>query len=546
MASKFSKENEEFEFTWRIENYSLLQQARGSCLDSPSFTMGILNKTKWHLSFYPKGKSDDFITCDIYRETDTGSGSLSINSQFSILLAEGIAKHEFKEESNTYSPKRSTSHKLMEITTLLEQKHLLVPRDNLTIQCRMWLSDPGIPSIVPTPAIKALVACLCDDKNENNSDLPDVMYMTTGAEVMDLKKKLYPYLNKCSARTHLGIERMSFVWPIKNFSSLKVNQKFSVPLQSASKKIPSFILTVTLVQDDIQIKINKIIEKGMGTIFMNCRLAVLDHNGREHTFSEKEHNFGSPSSNEEWIFPSFFTKSKMIEQYPMCLPNDILSLQCNFNISAGDTVSVIEESHFISLACDESTKQSEIGSLQEDINALYLDKKLFDVNLRIGDKTLPAHKAVLGSRSPVFRAMFDHDTKEKNSNVVDIPDVDLNTLARMLTFIYSDDIDKLNPDRAMKLYSAADKYQIDSLRKKCSEYLESNMTSKNVYKILVLANIHQDKRLRNSAEEFLFKPPYEAMLSVEFEAFIDNHIHLARETLRKWINKIKSEMALEI
>ncbi|GFW69991.1 protein roadkill [Trichonephila clavipes] len=546
MACKYFKENEEFTFTWRLENYSLLQQARGHCLDSPSFTMGILGKTKWHLSFYPRGKSDDFITCDIYRENDSGSSPLAINTQFSFLLAEGISKHELKVENNTYSKQTSTSHKLMKRTALLQQKHLLSPRDILTIQCRMWVNNPGIPSVVPTPAIKALVACLYDDNDEINSKLPDVMYTTTGTEVMDLKKKLYPYLNECSVRTRLGTERMSFVWPVKNFSSLKLNQKFSVPLQSASKKIPLFILILTLVNDDIQVGIHKVIENKTENIFMSCRLAVLDINGKEHIFSEQEHNFNSPSSNEEWNFPLFFTKSKIVEQKVLCLPNDILSLRCNFVISIGSEATVIEECNFVSLACDEYVVQGEIGSLKEDINTLFLEKKLFDVNLRVGDKTLPAHKTVLGSRSPVFKAMFEHDTKEKNSNIVDIPDVDFSTLSRMLTFIYSDNTGKLNSDHAIKLYSAADKYQIESLRKKCSEYLAANVTSKNVYGTLVLANMHQNDELRNAAEEFLFKPPFEAMFSVEFEAFIDNHVNLARETLRNWIQRIKTEMASEI
>ncbi|PRD34967.1 UNVERIFIED_CONTAM: rdx [Trichonephila clavipes] len=316
----------------------------------------------------------------------------------------------------------------------------------------MWLNNPGIPSVIPTPAIKALVNALNDDSDENDTKLPDVMYTTTGTEVMDLKK-LYPYLNECSVRTRLGNERMSFVWPVKNFSSLKLNQKCSVPLQSASKKIPLFILTLTLVNDDIQVGIHKVIEDKTENIFMNCRLAVLDINGKEHIFSEQEHNFNSPSSNEEWNFPLFFTKSKIVEQKVLCLPNDILSLQCKFVISIGSEATVIEEYNFVSLACDEYVVQGEIGSLKEDINTLFLEKKLFDVNLRIGDKTLPAHKAVLGSRSPVFKAMFEHDTKEKNSNIVDIPDVDFSTLSRMLTFIYSDNTGKLNSDHMPSSYT---------------------------------------------------------------------------------------------
>ncbi|GFR21295.1 speckle-type POZ protein B [Trichonephila clavata] len=229
----------------------------------------------------------------------------------------------------------------------------------------------------------------------------------------------------------------------------------------------------------------------------------------------------------------------MVEQKVLCLSNDILTLQCSFIISSGAEKTVIEECNFVSLACDECVVQSDNGSLKEGINTLFLEKKLFDVNLRVEEKTLPAHKTVLGSRSPVLKAMFEHDTQEKSSNIVDIPDIDFSTLLRMLTFLYSDNIDTLNSDHAIKLYSAADKYQIESSRKKCSEYLAANVTSKNVYGILVLANMHQNK-------ECCGRAPFQTLFSVEFEAFIGSHVDLARETLRNWIQRIKIEMASEI
>ncbi|GFR06142.1 hypothetical protein TNCT_622791 [Trichonephila clavata] len=78
---------------------------------------------------------------------------------------------------------------------------------------------------------------------------------------------------------------------------------------------------------------------------------------------------------------------------------------------------MIEECNFVSLACDECVVQSENGSLKEGINTLFLEKKLFDVNLRVEEKTLPAHKAVLGSRSPVLKAMFKHDAQEKRAAI---------------------------------------------------------------------------------------------------------------------------------
>ncbi|KAF8768445.1 Protein roadkill like protein [Argiope bruennichi] len=456
MVPETMKENEAFVFKWRIENYALCHLKRGSSLESPSFTMGILDKTKWHLCLYPRGKSDDFVVCDLCRENDSGSASVTILTQFSFLIGAEISQYEFDIEKNSYSKSNSTSHKLMKRETLLLKKHLLLPRDILTIHLCMWKDDSQVPMVIPIPTIKALVACLYD---ENDAKLPDSMYTTTGAEVMDLKKKLYPYLKECSARTRIGIEQVSFLWPIKIFSSLKGSTKFSVPLVPASKKVPPLILSISLTNnDDVLITIQKMADKDIGEIYVICHLEVMDIDVRVSIYAPKDHYFSSPTANEDWNFESFFKKSKLIEQKCTFLPNDILYLKCNFTISTGIEISVIDKCKFVSFACEKSLNTSVIGTLVENVKTLYEDKKLFDVNLRVGEKSLPAHKAVLASRSHVFRAMFEHDTREKNTNIVDIPDVDINTLARMIVFIYSDDTDNLKPESAIKLYTAANKY----------------------------------------------------------------------------------------
>ena len=47
-----------------------------------------------------------------------------------------------------------------------------------------------------------------------------------------------------------------------------------------------------------------------------------------------------------------------------------------------------------------------------------------DVEFKLGNVTIPAHKAVLGARSPVFRAMFSSGMAESKSNDVVIDGVE--------------------------------------------------------------------------------------------------------------------------
>lgn len=70
-----------------------------------------------------------------------------------------------------------------------------------------------------------------------------------------------------------------------------------------------------------------------------------------------------------------------------------------------------------------------------------------------------AHKAILAARSPVFAAMFEHGMEESRANRVQISDIEPDTLAEVLRFIYTGQVvgvDKM----AQELLAAADKVSI--------------------------------------------------------------------------------------
>ncbi|KAL3112495.1 hypothetical protein niasHT_018701 [Heterodera trifolii] len=97
-----------------------------------------------------------------------------------------------------------------------------------------------------------------------------------------------------------------------------------------------------------------------------------------------------------------------------------------------------------------------------------------DVHFLVGDGDakvlLPAHRLILKNASDVFKAMFRFDSKNEraenasaNCPVVEVPDVEAAAFKVMLSFIYADDLSKLNGDNAMAVLYAADKYNIPGL-----------------------------------------------------------------------------------
>ena len=61
------------------------------------------------------------------------------------------------------------------------------------------------------------------------------------------------------------------------------------------------------------------------------------------------------------------------------------------------------------------------------------------------------------ARSPVFRAMFQHDTAESQKKEIEMTDVDPDVAASMLEYMYTGDLH--HPGREADLLAAADKYR---------------------------------------------------------------------------------------
>ncbi|XP_044021037.1 speckle-type POZ protein-like [Aphidius gifuensis] len=66
------------------------------------------------------------------------------------------------------------------------------------------------------------------------------------------------------------------------------------------------------------------------------------------------------------------------------------------------------------------------------------NEKFCDIVLEVDGKELKAHKMILSIKSPVFSAMFDHESmKESRDNRVVIEDMDADVVKQMLEYIYT-------------------------------------------------------------------------------------------------------------
>ena len=76
---------------------------------------------------------------------------------------------------------------------------------------------------------------------------------------------------------------------------------------------------------------------------------------------------------------------------------------------------------------------------------------------------IKAHKAILVSRSSVFKAMFTNPCKESQTGIVTINNMEPEVLKDLINFIYSGKVKKLKENVA-DLLIAADMYMMESLK----------------------------------------------------------------------------------
>ncbi|GFY77742.1 TD and POZ domain-containing protein 1 [Trichonephila inaurata madagascariensis] len=131
--------------------------------------------------------------------------------------------------------------------------------------------------------------------------------------------------------------------------------------------------------------------------------------------------------------------------------------------------------------------------------------------------------------------MFANDMKEKTLGFVDITDLDDDTVRLMLLYMYTDKLEDLPWEKAFQLYAASDKYDIASLRSKCSAILKAKLSPSNACQILNLANLHNDGVLKKTLQEYILMQGETIFISEEWKLLMNSNIHLAAETMYlKW------------
>uniref|UniRef100_A0A7E4V3U0 BTB domain-containing protein n=1 Tax=Panagrellus redivivus TaxID=6233 RepID=A0A7E4V3U0_PANRE len=102
-----------------------------------------------------------------------------------------------------------------------------------------------------------------------------------------------------------------------------------------------------------------------------------------------------------------------------------------------------------------------------------------DVAFAVDGDKLPAHRGFLSGLSPVFRAMFTHDTVEARTGFIEITDFDMVTVTNAINFCYGNDTGPKSVSEVLSMSRFADKYDIQPVVKRCEKALSTHITLEN-------------------------------------------------------------------
>lgn len=295
--------------------------------------------------------------------------------------------------------------------------------------------------------------------------------------------------------TRIQGKEVIYVWSIENFKYYQYNNTSNVirsPIFPTNKDVgckwqlalyaessnDSLCLELVLHEDD----------KSKKTV--NMLLSVIDKRKTTNVLAVRSFTLESGMYNRA-IHRDLLKRNDVMNDKNGILSHGTLNIRCELYFPEG-TINF-------------TRKQNAVTSIEnirsQNFERLFDSKVLCDVTLSVGAQQFQAHKCVLAAQSKVFSAMFEHNMREKNENLVTIKDVDPPVMFEVLRFIYCG---KFNDNQnAADLLIAANKYELEELGYICEQKLIDNLSLDNVGETLILADRYKIDTLKKSVLQFI-------------------------------------------
>lgn len=149
---------------------------------------------------------------------------------------------------------------------------------------------------------------------------------------------------------------------------------------------------------------------------------------------------------------------------------------------------------------------------------------------------IPAHRSVLASRSPVFRAMLENKMEESLSGTIKISDVSYDALRTFVHYLYTAEA-CLEENMACNLLILAEKYQVKHLKNYCEKFLISKLLLENSLPTYAFAHQHNAKNLLAAALDLIMENMTKLKQREEYAELVEKDPRLVIEIYEAYLLK---------
>mmetsp|Transcript_117 Transcript_117/g.255 ORF Transcript_117/g.255 Transcript_117/m.255 type:complete len:473 (+) Transcript_117:147-1565(+) len=148
-------------------------------------------------------------------------------------------------------------------------------------------------------------------------------------------------------------------------------------------------------------------------------------------------------------------------------------------------------------------------NLSQDLSReLLFDEQTSDVHLLVEDASgenslLPAHKAILAARSPVFKAMFFGSMLECRTSQVKVSTFSLDTVRALLQYLYTGMYETDRVTETVGLMACADHYGAVTLKDALAQQLQETIAPETACTVLAVAGLYNQEFLQEKYLKFI-------------------------------------------
>ncbi|VUZ41516.1 unnamed protein product [Hymenolepis diminuta] len=524
-------------YVWTISNFSFCREELGEVVKSSVFSSGPNDKLKWCLRINPKGldeESREYLSLYLLLINCGSKSEARAKFKFSILNAK-------REETKAMESQRAYRFvqgkdwgfkKFIRRDVLMDEASGLLPSDRLTIVCEIsvvgdTLSDSGqinnqqiaVPecrlhedigslllkqtltdvtlvvlaspptpayptvdnSLTPSPPPQALTDVKSDDIPTTDGNITGCQGSEDVPEDTNAGNPEDPTVPSSRDSTGVLSEDENTLESVQNFNDGENEESVTSGILNSPSEGNEAVRKVLPQQQTISYSF----VSALGDQQQKQRQAASS-SSTVQTQRQSEERFGYNEDSS--------AQTRQTPQASGCSNSSLVSTTAAIQLSTASSSSVaagVVGSTTSSTACPSTSltvvskpPASTFAHHQNHHRSNTPTPTESNTTERFELRRFKAHKAILAARSPVFAAMFEHGMAESRANKVYITDVEPDTLAEVLRFIYTGRVIGLdNPVAAQELLAAADKRSSDNV-----DSSESDKTCLTCNLLLMLSN----------------------------------------------------------